>query len=168
MSPVMSRVDDSCHIWMSQVTCEWVTSRMNESRHVIITILCCLCQHDCHLSCHVWLSHVTYEWVMCDTTTSRNSDYVRCLRQFVTVMSRVNDSCQIWMSHVTCDWVMSRVNASCVTLPRHVIVTTCAASDNLYTRVMGLCHMWTSHMWHMNTSCRLYDSYGWHMNESCI
>ena len=37
-------VNESCHIWMSHVTCEWVMSHMNES-------------------CHIWMSHVTYEWV---------------------------------------------------------------------------------------------------------
>jgi len=30
---VMSRIYESCHVWMSHVTYEWVMSRMNESYH---------------------------------------------------------------------------------------------------------------------------------------
>ena len=38
-------IRESCHVWMSHVTCELVVSHMNES-------------------CHIWVSHVTHEWVM--------------------------------------------------------------------------------------------------------
>jgi len=41
----MSHMNESCHIWMSHVTYEWVMSHMNES-------------------CHIWTSHVTYECVI--------------------------------------------------------------------------------------------------------
>ena len=34
-------MNESCHIWMSHVTYEWVMSHMNES-------------------CHIWMSHVTW------------------------------------------------------------------------------------------------------------
>ena len=40
-----STYDESCHIWMSHVTYEWVMSHMNES-------------------CHIWMSHVTYEQLL--------------------------------------------------------------------------------------------------------
>ena len=40
----MSHVNESCHIGMSHVTCEWVMSHRNES-------------------CHMWMSHVTFEWI---------------------------------------------------------------------------------------------------------
>jgi len=46
-------VYESCHIWMSHVTYEWVMSHMNKS-------------------CHIWMSHVTYDisvnnhiWYVC-------------------------------------------------------------------------------------------------------
>jgi len=39
----VTHMNESCHIWMSHVTYEWVMSHMNES-------------------CHIWMSHVTYEW----------------------------------------------------------------------------------------------------------
>jgi len=42
---VMSHMNESCHIWMSDFTYESVMSHMNESHHI-------------------WMSHVTYEWVM--------------------------------------------------------------------------------------------------------
>jgi len=38
-------MNESCHIWMSHATYEWVVSHMNES-------------------CHIWMSHATYECVM--------------------------------------------------------------------------------------------------------
>ena len=41
----MLHMNESCHMWMSHVTYEWVMSRMNES-------------------CQIWMSHVTYKWVM--------------------------------------------------------------------------------------------------------
>jgi len=42
-------MNESCHIWMSNVKYEWVMSHMSESWHI-------------------WVSHVTYEWVMPNTT----------------------------------------------------------------------------------------------------
>jgi len=82
---VVSRMYESCHVWMSPVAYEWVLSRMNES-------------------CHVWMSHVTYEWVM-----SRMNESCHVWMSHVTydwVMSRMNESCPLWVSRVTCDWVM--------------------------------------------------------------
>jgi len=38
-------MSDSCHIWMSHITYEWVMSHMNKS-------------------CEIWMSHVTYEQVI--------------------------------------------------------------------------------------------------------
>ena len=40
-----AHMNESCHVWMSNVTFEWVMSQMNGS-------------------CHIWMGHVTYEWVM--------------------------------------------------------------------------------------------------------
>ena len=59
---VMSHMDESWHVWMSHVTYEWVISQMN-------------------MSCHIWMSHGTYGWVMSHI----------CVR------------------HVTYEWVMSHV-----------------------------------------------------------
>ena len=49
---VMSHMNASWHIWMSHVTYEWDMSRMNEMNE----------------SWHIWMSHVTYEWVISHMT----------------------------------------------------------------------------------------------------
>ena len=82
-------VNESCQIWKSHVTCEWVMSHVN-------------------VSCHIWMSHVTFEWAMsCIMRTcafmSHVDGHVTC--EWVT--SPVNESCHMWMSHVTFEWVMS-------------------------------------------------------------
>jgi len=102
----------SCHLWRSQVTCEWVMSHMNESCHTCdsqviqqgLVASSTACQiwmsHGTYdtLSCHIWTSHVTYEYVVSHMNES--------------VMSHMNESCHIWMSHVTHEWVMSHMNES--------------------------------------------------------
>ena len=54
---VMSRMNESCHVWMNDVTYEWIMSRMHES-------------------CHPWTSHVMYAWVMSHIWIS-HTRYVR-------------------------------------------------------------------------------------------
>ena len=52
-----SCMDESCHVWMSHVTCERVMSHINESCHIWM----------CHVSrdvSHIWTHHVLYEPVM--------------------------------------------------------------------------------------------------------
>jgi len=58
---VMSRVNESCHMWMSHVTCEWVMSHVNES-------------------CRMWMSHVTCERVMSRVNESchMRRSHVKC------------------------------------------------------------------------------------------
>jgi len=68
---VMSRMNESCHVWMSRVTYAWVMSRMNES-------------------CH------TYEWVMSRINESWMS-HATCIRH-VTYGSAMSHK---WMNLVT-------------------------------------------------------------------
>jgi len=73
---------ESCHMWMSHVTYEWVMSHvwmshvtyMNESRHSYEWVMS-----------HIWMSPATYEWVM----------------PHMNIMSPMNASCRIWISHAT-------------------------------------------------------------------
>jgi len=100
---VLSRINDSCHTWVSQIT------RMNAScrRSKALYFYCSCMSHatcvieSCHIkneSCRrkmsrvVWMSHVTYERVMDGS----------CLggRSHVTHM---NESCH------TYEWVMSHI-----------------------------------------------------------
>ena len=89
---VMSRMNESCHVWMSHFSYEWVISRMNES-------------------CHVWMSHVTYEWVV-----SRMNESCLIWMSHVSykwVMSHMIVSCLTWTSHLLYEWVTSHISLSC-------------------------------------------------------
>jgi len=116
-------MNESCHIWMSHVTYEWVMSHMNES-------------------CLIWVSHVTYEWVMSHMNES-------CLIwmshvSYEWVMSHMNESCLIWMCQVT-------VNESCPTymstIFMHVPVV-CAPVKSHMSQVSceWIISQWTSHV----------------------
>jgi len=118
----MSHVNESCHMWMSHVTCEWVMSHVNES-------------------CHMWMSHVTH---------LNKASCVWCIT-YVWVMSHVEESCHMWMGHVTCEWAMlqkpisdqcnrsSQSNAPCHVSISHV---TYQMSHVTYQRVMWQRPIW--------------------------
>jgi len=125
-----SHMNESWHMWMSQVTyekkmselwsyirmihvtcnwvvlkCEWVTSRMKE-----------------HWS-YIQVCHVTSEWVVSDEnetwhigTYMQTRGYWVWIRMSLVprewVITHVNESHQIFMSQVACEWVTSRTNAS--------------------------------------------------------
>jgi len=137
-------MNESCHIWMSHVTYEWVMWYMNES-------------------CHIWMSHVTvtYEWVMSHMNEScyiwmrhvflsfffgfrrpnlitglsggqapdlplwtqepvpdRRTAAIPSLRH----VSHINESLHLWMSHVTYERIMSLMHESFhISLPLTVI-----------------------------------------------
>jgi len=84
---VMSHIRESCHVYMSHVTCVWATS-------------------------HIWMSHVThmneschtYEWVMSHTWMS----HVTCVR----ATSQLKESCNAWLPLVSYEWVMSHMNVT--------------------------------------------------------
>ena len=52
---------ESCHIWPSRVTCEWVMSHLNETCHIRTSHV----KYECVMShinesCHIQMSHVTF------------------------------------------------------------------------------------------------------------
>jgi len=132
----MSRINESCLIWMSHVSYEWVMSYINES-------------------CLIWMSHVSYEWVMAHMNES-------CLVwmghvSYEWVMSHMNESCLILMSHVSYEWVMSHMNESspisyeCVTNGRfaEIDLQDIAYISHGMSHVNESCHTWRSHVTHM-------------------
>jgi len=151
-----SRMNESCHIWMSHVTDEWVMS-------------------------HIWMSHVTYEWV-----TSHMNESCHMWMSPVTyewVMSHMNEACHIWMSHVTYECVMSHVNESRHTRS-HVTLWVMSHIWRVLEALVDQ-RMWMSHVTHIIESCTCewvmshtkeschtisHVTYEWvmsHMNESC-
>jgi len=70
---VMSHMNESCLIWMSHVTYEWicVTWLIHKWHVIYMTNESCITHriwmsHVTHMneSCLIWMSHVSYEWVM--------------------------------------------------------------------------------------------------------
>jgi len=123
-------VNESCHMWMSHVTCEWVMSHVNES-------------------CHMWMSHVTCEWVMSYMNESRH-----IWMSHVTygwVMSHMYESCHVCISHVTylLDLVggSGRVGDSGFAWVK--------IDSRFAVRVRGMSH--TSESWHVRVSHAEYE-----------
>jgi len=163
----MSHVNESCHIWMSHVTC-------NESRHFKRT----------SESCPMWMSHVPCEWVMSPCYKRLHLD---------DSMSHVNESrhthewvtSHVRMSHVVFEWVMLHLNESCppATRARLMMSHYTWMSHVAYTNESHHTYEWA--MLHLNESCRIWMShvvFEWvmspcytcslddvtsHMNESC-
>jgi len=169
----LPRLSVFCHIWMSLVTYGWVMSLLGIS-HVTCECVTSLINE----SCHMCMSHVTDEW---DTSnmqhtsneswdTSRKYAYVTysLCRTYEWVVSQCTIS-RIWMSHVTFErdtshmWhtrhlftasslcVMSHTNESYHVWMSHVIHRN---GVTLYRNAS--CHVWTSHVTHMDESCHVW------------
>jgi len=163
--------------WMSHVTYECGMSRINESCNIWISVhVNYLCHPYEYVMSHTWISHVThaneswhtYEWVMAHIWVSHVS--------WVTSHSESWHTCEwvmahMWMSHGThvndthvneswhtCKWVMAHIwmghgthmNESC--LVSHVTLSVMSniwnQSCRTYKRVM-LC-ICMSHVWHVS------------------
>jgi len=163
----MSHMNESCHIWMSHVTYEWVMSHMNESCHIWMS-------HHMKESCHIWMSHVTYEWVMshmnepCHVILSQVSqalvlsNIVICISQmpYEWVMSRKKESCHVRKSHVTYEWVrfhkhwcyqtsycpMDESIPTWMTWMRHVAWRSHVTHKRVMSHTDESCHMWMNHV----------------------
>ena len=84
----MSRIKESCHVWVSHVTCEWVVSRVSESCHA----------WESHVTCYIWIEHVAYGLVISSTKES-------CHMWIISVKHKwlVNESRHVW------EWVISHM-----------------------------------------------------------
>jgi len=181
---VMSRMNESCHVWMSHVnmielchvwmsyvTYEWVMSHMDESM-----------SHK-NESCHTWMRHVTYDTLQAQREIGRLPDRLQQvlveLQSHVTyewVMSHMNETCHIWGPTGTTrdreaarwSWrrgVVSHMNESCHIWMGHVPYKSRQDNTRSCGRLSGArggaesFHIWMS-----------YVTYEWvvsHMNESC-
>ena len=174
---VMSKVNQSCDVWMSRFTYEWGMT------HIFSVMR--FGAESCHerlghasvsmsyfLFCHVWISHVTYEYV-----TSHINEASHIWMNHVTherVMPHMNMSCQKWMNCMY-DWVVSRT----IWLWDISVMISCYTCEWVRSHMNESCYIRMSHvtyecvMLHMNESYHIWMShvtYEWvmsHMNESC-
>jgi len=114
-----THTNESCHVWMSHVTCGWVMSHMNESCHIWMShVTYEWVMSHMNESCHIWMSHVTY-WRVCPFSPLNSSWPVVTWREkkekICVCVKRAYKSCHMWMSHVTCEWVMSHMNEGAMT-----------------------------------------------------
>jgi len=117
---VMSRMNESCHIWMSHVTHSYVTSQGGHTECVCVSHL---------ITAGARVSHVTYERVMSHVNESCHTIWFQQAHNWV--MSRMNESCHMWMSHVT-----------------HERVTSQGGHMDHSRRTSESCHTWMSHVTH--------------------
>jgi len=116
-------MNESCHIWMSHVTYEWVMSHMHKSCHTCINRVSCECVVS-HMneSCPIWLSHATQEWVT----------------------SYMYEGRHIRMSHVVYEWIVPHISESRQICMSQVTYE-CEAHANPHVNHMSWVHMPTLH-----------------------
>jgi len=168
----MSHMTESCHIWLSHVTYEWVMSHMNESWHICMG----------HVACEWVMSHLKGPLMSVSSSVvalpkvknesrervmAHMHNHVTCER----VMSHMNGSWHICMSHVTYEWVMSRLKGPLMCVAVSVVALPKMRNDScerVMAHVHESCHIWMSHVTHMNESCHIcmrHVAYDWVMSR---
>ena len=107
---VMSRLNESCHMWMSHdvsrscqmsmrhVTYEWVTPRVNEVWNTHGLVVAANTIESSMSATKQTPKYTIHSCVPSQNNRHRHGTYER-------VMSHMNESCRLRMSHVTYDWV---------------------------------------------------------------
>jgi len=174
----MSHMNESCPIWMSHVSHEWVMSHTNDS---------CFIFHG-NESCPIWMSHVPYAWVMSHMPViSHGNEWcpMSISHEWVTCLARMSQvsiiwPCLIYRRRQSCPQNSSRIStvkrffssyfflffpSFSFSTPRFVPVVCMQESFKACEWVMShtltsRAHMWMSHVSHMDRSFT-------HVNESC-
>jgi len=140
-SRVMSRVNESCHVWMSHVTCEWVMSRVNESCHVWLYV-----RHDSFI-CATWLIHT------CNMTHSyvRHDSFIRA-----TWLIYMCDMTHLYVTWFTQE-ARRHMNESCHHVTSHddmIHSYVCRDSCNLIYHIYGA--LWMIQVTHIDSNSVTY------------
>ena len=116
--------------------CTWVTSHMNEARHV-------------------WMSHVTYEWFMSHMKESCHTHRRVGVRQFFSAASWSRHTYKwamsyIWIRHSTYDIWLSHI-----THMSHIVIWHIHTNKTYHWYEVGtphwvISHIWMSHVAHAN------------------
>jgi len=147
-------MNESCHVWMSHVTYDWVTSHMNESCHIWMArissahLMSCQCvTPHVNESCHVPMSHVPFM-------------YPRVISHFFNVWHdsslivkrdlHKNESCHISIyQRVTPPFFWSQLafELGCVTvMVSAVLGELCVWHEWVLSHIHESCHIWMSHV----------------------
>jgi len=157
---VMSRINESCHICMSQVTNEYVMAHVHAQPgsdiyysiwRVMSHVTYKRVMSHTNESCHICMSHVTNEYIMAHVHAQSGIWHTLLHQKRVIawhptyaaafafeellVISHINESCHICMSRVTYKRVMAHVHAQ----PgiRHTLQHQLTSHKS--------CHVYTSH-----------------------
>jgi len=109
---VMSQISESCHIWMSHVTCRW------RYLHIAQILGVSHVTESCHMCMQQFVHRSTFGQCMCRVcdicsgcvvhATVRASLHIWTMSCH-WVISRFSESSCKWISRVTCGWRYSRV-----------------------------------------------------------
>jgi len=127
----VSRINQSCHIWMGQVIFEWIMSHFMS--HI----------ND---SNPMWMGHVRYEWVQAHMNESCHIWRNQVISEWVMshIMSHISNMHVTWLIHT---W---HINASGLERMRHVLMNH-VTSDSF---VRDMTHIWD--MTHLNATCLIH------------
>ena len=146
----MSHMNESCLIWMSHVSYEWVMSHMNESCLLWISHV----SHEwvmSHIneSCLMWMSHVTYEWV------------TKCIHRLL----------RVWMcGHTATQCNTLQHTATCNTLQHTTSYMCTAAAESGYVKTAWI-YQTSIPLQHTTTHCKTLPHTATHCNalhHTCV
>jgi len=134
---VVSHMNETCHIWMSHVTPEWVESRMSHVTYVWD-------MSRVNTSCH------TCEWVM--SYLSESSD---------TLVGRVRRE---WLTRI---FIMSNMRRHNTSPKKTLEFWGLGSDTNASRHPVQSCHVRASHAAHGWVTAYISDSSHQHPNEPC-